>query len=329
MSAEPAASEFDSECFFITPIGAAGSAERKRADDTLLAIVEPSASAVGLTCVRADRIEQSGHITLQVLEHCISAKVAVADLTGGNLNVYYEVGIRHALRRPLVLIADDSAREQLPFDLLQQRTVFYTDTLEGAVSARDAVTQQFVRALAGNVDSPVQAAANLHGLQQGDEVQQTLAQLVSQITELPAVLRRSAPAGSLPLDTRRRIRDELDLLGTIADDDERRDESNDARSLETRGVAERLEALLGMTRAPLMSEGRVFPLTRIADLRREAGLTVEQLAERAGMHRTEVQKIEQGLVKVQLSTAARIAEGLGLSLSELIRLAEHGEPPLG
>lgn len=148
------------------------------------AVLRPSASEVDLEVVRADEIAEGGHITLQVLEHCAHAKVAVADLTGRNLNVYYEVGIRHAVSRPLVLIADDSERERLPFDLLQQRTIFYTDDLAGAAECREKVTEQLRKAVAGHVDSPVVTAANLRALSRGDTVEQTLADLVWKVERL-------------------------------------------------------------------------------------------------------------------------------------------------
>src|SRR5687768_15710073 len=90
----------DRECFFITPIGSDDSPERRRADGLLESVVVPACEEHDLVAVRADRIAEGGHVTLQVLEHCAGAKMAVADLTGGNKNVLYEVGIRHALRMP-------------------------------------------------------------------------------------------------------------------------------------------------------------------------------------------------------------------------------------
>ncbi len=315
MTAKLIANQFDRECFFITPIGTAASPERKRADDTLRAIVEPSADAVGLETVRADKIDDGGHITLQILEHCTHAKAAVADLTGGNLNVYYEVGIRHALSQPVVLIADESVRDELPFDLLQMRTIFYADSLEGAASARHAVTQQLERALDGNVDSPVQVAANLRGLQHGDAVQQMLAQLVSQVAELPAALRGTTTSrAGLPPDTRRRIRDELTLLDTLASDGD----GNPA----LQQLTDKLRRLLGIPRSSANAEEDVLSLTRIRDLREDLGLTMEGLAERSGMDRTELSMIERGRRDPSLRTLSRIATGLGLSLPELVSLCD-------
>jgi hypothetical protein len=197
---EPQAGEFENECFFITQIGHAGSDERQLSDDVRDAIVRPSASELGLVAVRADEIEEGGHITLQVLQHCTTAKVAVADLTGRNLNVYYEIGIRHALRQPIVLIAEEAERGQLPFDLLQQRTIFYTNDLRGATECRKGVTEQLRLALSGHVDSPVQAAANLTVFQKGDLTERTLADLVTKVEELLARAEPRPMSGDRPLD---------------------------------------------------------------------------------------------------------------------------------
>jgi hypothetical protein len=204
---------FDHECFFITPIGEEDSPERKRSDGLLQAVIEPCAKELGLETVRADKIEEGGHITLQVLDHCLNAKAAVADLTGGNLNVYYEVGLRHALRQPVVLLADDAARGSLPFDLLQQRTIFYTDDMAGVAAARRAVTEQLRRALDGHIDSPVQAAVNLRAFEQGDAVERTLADLVTKVEQLPQRLSRLTG----PTVSPRTIRDLLDGISRLTE----------------------------------------------------------------------------------------------------------------
>jgi hypothetical protein len=172
----------EEECFFITEIGKKDSAERRRADGVLRSIVEPAAAEVGLQVVRADQIAKGGQVNLQIIEHICKASNAVADLTGGNLNVYYEVGMRHAVRKPLALMADES--ESLPFDLLQQRTIFFANDLEGAASCRDSLRDQLRGSQDGAVDSPVDAALNVGVLAQGDETQRALADLVQKVDAL-------------------------------------------------------------------------------------------------------------------------------------------------
>jgi len=188
--------EFDKECFFITPIGDEGSEVRRRADDVLDAIVRPAAESFGLTAVRADQIGEGGQVNLQVIEHVCRAGTAIADLTGGNLNVYYEVGMRHTTRMPLVLISDESERTSLPFDLLVQRTIFFSNDMKGVALCKGQAVGQLESALGGAIDSPLDAAINIRQFQQGDAVERTLAELVTSVDGLA----RQVSRGEQPLN---------------------------------------------------------------------------------------------------------------------------------
>ncbi|HZV72578.1 MAG TPA: hypothetical protein VFF79_02575 [Conexibacter sp.] len=144
------------ECFFIAPIGEAGSAVRERSDVVMEYVVTPAAHSLGLVTVRADAIAAPGEVTRQVLEHVVNAGASVADLTGANPNVYYEMAVRHAARLPTVLIAERG--ERLPFDVAQMRTIFFDHTsLRSAAACTDAIAQQLRAALHGAVGSPIPA----------------------------------------------------------------------------------------------------------------------------------------------------------------------------
>ncbi len=60
--------------------------------------------------------------------------------------------------------------------------------------------------------------------------------------------------------------------------------------------------------------------------RESQGVSQEELAARAGIHRTYVSSIELGKVRLGLDIAKKVADGLGVSLSELLRKAETAEP---
>jgi hypothetical protein len=109
-------------CFIISPIGAEGSEHRMHADLVLASLIEPALAELGLKAVRADKISVPGLITRQVMEHVARAKLVIADLSFGNPNVYYELALRHAVRKPLVQITRTA--DKLPFDVGQLRTVF-------------------------------------------------------------------------------------------------------------------------------------------------------------------------------------------------------------
>ncbi|MGA9853043.1 MAG: hypothetical protein WBR15_08945 [Gammaproteobacteria bacterium] len=88
------------------------------------AIYEPAISKAGLKAVRADdEIFATGKIIDQVWSGITSAKVLVAELTGRNPNVFYELGLAHALNKPVVLVS--SNQEDVPFDLHHIRVIYY------------------------------------------------------------------------------------------------------------------------------------------------------------------------------------------------------------
>jgi len=108
-------------CFFVTPIGDDGSTERKHADMMLKHLVEPVFTEFGIRVVRADKIGKSGLISQQIFEHVISAKFCVADLSFGNPNAFYELGVRHMTKLPTIQIIRKG--DKIPFDVAQGRTI--------------------------------------------------------------------------------------------------------------------------------------------------------------------------------------------------------------
>ncbi|WP_144009642.1 hypothetical protein [Enemella evansiae] len=118
---QPSADGLEHVCFVISPIGSSDSEERKHADLMLSALFEPALVELGLRAVRADGISKPGLITGQVMDHVSRAALVIADLSFGNPNVYYELALRHATRKPVVQIIRTS--DKLPFDVGQYRTV--------------------------------------------------------------------------------------------------------------------------------------------------------------------------------------------------------------
>ena len=187
-----AAPSLDSECFFIAPIGKDGSPERKRSDAILKFIVARAAAELGLTAVRADQISEPGQITLQVIDHVLRARAAVADLTGSNANVYYELAIRHTAKLPVALIAEKDC--VLPFDIAQMRTIFVDHTdLASADSCRESIVVQLREALSDKavIDSPVATSIDARARQSGDKVERNTAELVTAVEELSKMQRQS------------------------------------------------------------------------------------------------------------------------------------------
>jgi len=90
-------------------------------------IYEPAIKKAGLKPVRADaEIFGTGKIIDQVWAGINGAKVLVAELTKRNPNVFYELGLAHALQKPVVLVS--SNEEDVPFDLKHIRVIYYDQT---------------------------------------------------------------------------------------------------------------------------------------------------------------------------------------------------------
>jgi hypothetical protein len=112
---------YEAVCFYITPIGADESEQRKHADFFMEYVITPALKEFDLKLVRADQIGKPGMIGKQVLEHILHARLVIADLSFHNPNVFYELCLRHATRLPTVQII--RASESIPFDIDQYRTV--------------------------------------------------------------------------------------------------------------------------------------------------------------------------------------------------------------
>jgi len=107
-------------CFFVSPIGQSNSPERKRADNIKKYILN-EALAAKFKVVRADELPQPGSITHQVIKLLYAADLVVADLTGLNPNVVYELAIRNSFNKLSIHLIDQAS--QIPFDLKDERTI--------------------------------------------------------------------------------------------------------------------------------------------------------------------------------------------------------------
>jgi transcriptional regulator with XRE-family HTH domain len=75
---------------------------------------------------------------------------------------------------------------------------------------------------------------------------------------------------------------------------------------------------LSSVRRPHLTPGRV-----IARLREAAGFSQEELAERAGVHRTYISQLERGIKSPTLNILVKLSSSLRIRASELIRLMEE------
>ncbi len=187
----PAKSELDpaSTCFVIAPIGDDGSPVRTRSDKVLRHIISPVAEACGLLALRADRIQRPGIITSDVIRHVVGDRMVVADLTGSNPNVFYELAVRHAFGMPYVQMIEKG--ERLPFDISAARTIHVDhrdlDSVEECKQEMQAHMQAALAQEDRRIESPVSISIGLAELVRSDDPQQLrLADVLATVQDLGA-----------------------------------------------------------------------------------------------------------------------------------------------
>jgi hypothetical protein len=86
-------------------------------------ILKPAIETVGLRPLRADEIYGTKAVITDIWNAIWRARVIIADVTGRNPNVNYELGLCHALGMPTILITKDS--NDVPFDYRHRRYIQY------------------------------------------------------------------------------------------------------------------------------------------------------------------------------------------------------------
>jgi hypothetical protein len=115
------------KCFIIMPFGR-DDVESRQFMGVYQSILKPAAESVGYLVHRADIGQMPGNITADVTNDLAAADIVVADLTGGNANVFFELGIRHVLRKSGTVHVVDRESD-IPFDVKQYRVVEYSTEL--------------------------------------------------------------------------------------------------------------------------------------------------------------------------------------------------------
>lgn len=117
-------------CFIITPIGNSNSAIRRKIDGLIEEVIEPVLKEMNYDVSVSHRISESGSMTNAIIKGVYESDLVIANLTGNNPNVMYEVALRHASAKPIIHITENL--NDLPFDINDQRTIEYIDDMAGA-----------------------------------------------------------------------------------------------------------------------------------------------------------------------------------------------------
>lgn len=121
-------------CFIITPIGKETDPIRRHIEGIIDAAIIPALSDK-YEIVVAHKITTPGTITKQIISEIYYDELVIANLTDRNPNVMYELALRHAIGKPVIMISDKDTI--LPADIIMERTIFYQNDAKGVLDLRE------------------------------------------------------------------------------------------------------------------------------------------------------------------------------------------------
>lgn len=268
-TAGPIATEAERVAFVISPIGEVGSPVNRHASLVLNFIIRKAFTKPDWAVRRADEEDSPDSITAQVIKRIADSDLVIADLTGHNPNVFYELAVAHGFKKPVIHLL--SKGERLPFDVIDQRAVFYDlsdpESVDNAIKALRA-SPEWLDSHPDEVRNPLStygAFESLSTREPGDESNAQIASALSNISTRLGRLEREtraplswtkASGKRLSMPTIVSVHERESLLARIVEIDEvmatiAEDPSSDARALadfdklasERRDILSQIDAL--------------------------------------------------------------------------------------
>lgn len=137
-------------CFVIMPFGRKMDADGQVIDfdEVYQYVIRDAVDGLsGLTCQRCDDIEAPGWIHERMLKHIAEDPVAIVDTSTLNANVFYELGVRHALKRSVTVLIHKEG-SSWPFNIAGLNSIAYNMTPEGMAEAKKKISAFIANALA-------------------------------------------------------------------------------------------------------------------------------------------------------------------------------------
>lgn len=115
-------------------------------------IYSPAIEAAGMKPMKGNSIFSAGQVIDHIWELTQQATVILAELSTLNANVFYELGLAHALGKPTVMIAEHDSN--IPFDIHHQRRIIYDKNLPDWGTT---LKEQIILALTSTLEDPVKS----------------------------------------------------------------------------------------------------------------------------------------------------------------------------
>lgn len=116
------------DCFVIMPISDVDGYDKEHFSRVYEDIIKPAVENTEFTVTRADEVKETNFIHLDILKKLIDAPIAICDLSSRNPNVLFELGIRQAFDKPVVLIQEQGTPKI--FDIGPLRYLEYSKNMK-------------------------------------------------------------------------------------------------------------------------------------------------------------------------------------------------------
>lgn len=181
-------------CFVVTPIGDENTAIRRHIDGIIDQAIIP---AIGdeFEIKVSHREYEIGSINDRVIQNVYDSDLVVANLTGLNPNVMFEIAIRYSFGKPAIVIAEKGTK--LPFDIVDENTIFYINDPAGAAELKDNIKRfvqriDWIKCEYGPVFSAIKNAAVINHIESGisdTDNKNAFSFLVEKISDLEAEIK--------------------------------------------------------------------------------------------------------------------------------------------
>lgn len=158
------AKDENKNCFVLMPIADCDGYEKGHFAHVYDDIIKPAIDKTEYTAIRADEVKETNFIHLDILKKLIDAPIAVCDLSTRNPNVLFELGIRQAFDKPVVLIQEKGTTKI--FDIAPLRYLEYSkemkyhEVLESQKKLQEAIeATKAAEGDSGNINSIVKLMA--------------------------------------------------------------------------------------------------------------------------------------------------------------------------
>jgi|GEM_PF-3468047 len=176
-------------------------------------VIQPAIQEAGFEPILVAHEPQPGAINDEIRTHLAYDQMVVVDLGGvdpedePNPNVMYELGIRHALSLPLVIMAWKD--QTLPFDVSNQRAIMEERDFKSIELNKRRLVSFIKSAVEGNYYRPMEAVARLATIQAASEEDTLLGALAQEVRDLKISIEARTTGGrtSLKLAKPRSVRE--------------------------------------------------------------------------------------------------------------------------